>query len=119
MKFYIDAVGNYLGGWDDGPPPGSIEVEMPPIDGDQPWLFPGWGPSPSKLRRAEDQWRDDELLVIADQLDAIEEAEVNAAPVDLLPGARQQWLKYRGAVRNWTQGKDGYPDITKRPKRPT
>ncbi|MGR4042899.1 hypothetical protein FW796_26275 [Pseudomonas sp. 910_21] len=120
---YVTASGVYVGTWEEPLTPDDKTLvgigEEYPANADQLWLFPGWGVSPSKLRRVEDLWREEELLVIADQLDALEEAEANAVPADLLPGARPQWLKYRGAVRNWTEGKDGYPDITKRPIRPT
>lgn len=67
----------------------------------------------------ENTWRDAELLVIATQLDALEEAEAGEVPEDLLPGTRTQWLSYRGKVRNWVEGKGDYPDITKRPVRPS
>ncbi|QZI72891.1 hypothetical protein K5F93_11705 [Pseudomonas protegens] len=120
---YVTLNGSYVGTWEEPLVPDDSTLvgigEEYPESADQPWLFPGWGVSPSKLRRVEDAWREDELLVIADQLDALEEAEENAAPEDLLPGGRAQWLKYRGAVRNWAEGKGDYPDITKRPKRPT
>ena len=117
-KYYVDVNGTYLGGWDGTPPEGAIEVSPPPTHADQPWLFPGWGPSPSVLKEVEDVWREAELIVIANQLDALEEAEAGEVPEDLLPGTRTQWLSYRGKVRNWVDGKGDFPDITKRPVRP-
>lgn len=115
---YIDASGNYLGGWDMGPPEGAIEVPHPPEYADQPWLFPGWGPSPSQLQIAESKWQAAEVVAISEQLDALEEAEAGESPVDLLPGTRTQWLKYRGQVRNWKEGAEHYPDSDHRPIRP-
>lgn len=46
MKYYIDAAGNYLGGFDGAEPPKwSIEVPEPPADAGQIWDFEAetWG----------------------------------------------------------------------------
>lgn len=120
-KFVVDDHGKYIGGFGEGAPlpPDSIEVDTAPDSADQPWLFPGWGPSLSLARATEDQWREAELLIIAAQLDAIEEAESGSPPVDLLPGSRGGWLKYRGLVRNWVDSNEGYPDVNQRPQRPS
>ncbi len=117
-RHYIDESGTYLGGWNAGQPEGGIEIETPPEYADQKWLFPGWGTSAMVVRIAEDAWREAELACIASQLDAIDEAESGAPPADLLPGSRPQWLAYRGAVRNWMDGADHYPDPLYRPARP-
>lgn len=37
MKYYVDAEGNYLGGWDANPPDGAIEAPFPPEDARQKW----------------------------------------------------------------------------------
>jgi hypothetical protein len=66
----------------------------------------------------ENSWRVAELMVIARQLEAIEEDEADETPPDLLPGTRKQWLKYRGQVSNWKDGAESYPDLTLRPIRP-
>ena len=66
----------------------------------------------------ENTWRVAELLVIARQLEAIEEDEVDETPPDLLPGTRKQWLKYRGQVSNWKEAAEFFPDLTHRPIRP-
>ncbi|BAQ79147.1 hypothetical protein [Pseudomonas sp. St29] len=66
----------------------------------------------------EDAWREGELMMIINQLQALEEADSGAEPRDLLPGTRKQWLAYRGQVRSWCQGNDDFPDIRKRPARP-
>lgn len=42
MKYYVDDQGVYLGGWDDNPPSGSIEVPYPPEDARQLWLGDSW-----------------------------------------------------------------------------
>ncbi|POA58698.1 hypothetical protein C1889_03855 [Pseudomonas sp. FW507-12TSA] len=119
-RYVVDKQGAYVGGFGEGAPLplGSIEVAEPPESADQPWLFPGWGPSPGRARRVEGEWRDGELLAIAAQLDALEEAEAGASPFDLLPGSRTGWLRYRGFVRNWVEGMPGYPNKSQRPKRP-
>lgn len=108
-----------MDGWYEVPPEGSIPVDTANEYYDQVWLFPGWSPSPSNLRRIEDDWRESELIVIAAQLDALEEVEAGDTPPDVLAGTRTQWLKYRGLVRNWAEGKGDYPDMTMRPKRPS
>lgn len=120
-SYVVDKKGKYLGAFGEGvsQPADCIEVAEPPESADQPWLFPGWGPSPARARRAEESWRDVELSIIAGQLQALEEAEAGVPPEDLLPGARSGWLKYRGLVRNWVDGQDGYPSVSQRPVRPT
>lgn len=76
----------------------------------------------AKLVAQESVWRASELLVIARQLEAIEEAEVadpGDEPVDLLPGTRKQWLKHRSLASNWSEGAAGYPYQISRPVRPS
>lgn len=68
--------------------------------------------------QAEEGWRVQELEIVSRQLEAIEEAEAEETPPDLLPGTRKQWLKYRGQVSNWKSGADRFPDQTGRPVRP-
>lgn len=75
----------------------------------------------AKLAAQEIIWRATELPVIGRQLEAIEEAEVADSgdePVDLLPGTRKQWLKYRSLASNWIEGAVGYPHEASRPVRP-
>lgn len=119
MKYYVDANGKFLGGWDSNPPDGAIEVEPSPEYADQKWLFPGWGPSSYAATSRENEWRASTLLVISRQLEAIEEDEADETPPDLLPGTRKQWLKYRGQVSNWNEGSSDFPDSTKRPVQPS
>ena len=127
QKFYVLASGAYQGSVSSAPstpdqydvPEDWIEIPYGPMAADQMWLFPGWGPSPSQSRFAEDAWRESELEVIADQLQAIEEAEAGEPPADLLPGTRAQWLAYRGKVRNWKEGAEHFPDFNYRATRPS
>ncbi|WP_052081017.1 hypothetical protein [Pseudomonas sp. ML96] len=64
MKHFVDAVGMYLGGWDEGslsgelaPPSDATEVPDAPSDVRQRWQFPGWpGTSPGE---ALDKLRDE------------------------------------------------------------
>lgn len=42
MKYYVSDKGVYLGGWDENPPEGAIEVPSAPYDARQVWQFPGW-----------------------------------------------------------------------------
>lgn len=130
-KFYVTADGVYQGSVSSPPgdwtfydvPADWIEVPDGPPYADQPWLFPGWGPSPSLMIQTEDLWRVAELVVIADQLLALEEAESsieNGEPVpeDLLPGTRSQWLSFRTKVRAWKVGAVNFPNSAFRPVRP-
>lgn len=47
MKYYVDAAGSYLGGWDASPPAGAIEVPTAPEDARQVWDGQAWSPLPS------------------------------------------------------------------------
>lgn len=118
VKHYVDSAGKYLFGTNGDAPDGSIEVP-PPEYADQVWQFPGWGESPYFLKSREEEWRTATLSLISRQLEAIEEDEADETPPDLLPGARKQWLKYRGQVSNWNETIADFPDSTKRPVAPT
>lgn len=88
-------------------------------------IIPPPGPEPTPEAPEQDpvdresMWRYDRLLVIARQLQAIEEDEADETPPDLLPGTRRQWLKYRGQVSNWNDTNPDFPDSAKRPVAPT
>lgn len=76
----------------------------------------------AKLAVQETIWRTAELRVIDRQMQALEEDEVadpGDEPVDLLPGTRKQWLKYRSLASNWVEGAIGYPHQVSRPVRPS
>ncbi len=66
----------------------------------------------------EASWRGEELAVTARQLEALEEAEADVPPADLLAGTRKAWLKYRGQLSNWKDGAEFFPDSAHRPVRP-
>lgn len=66
----------------------------------------------------ESSWRASELQVIARQIDALEEADADVSPPDLLPGTKQQWLRFRGQVNNWKEGAENFPEQDQRPVRP-
>lgn len=71
------------------------------------------------INQIETLWKNGQLKITSRQLEALEEAEADVPPPDLLNGTRQQWLKYRGLLNNWKQGGNPeYPDVSKRPKRP-
>ena len=119
---YVTKEGVYIGGYGDGAMPDDADLinlgENAPADARQVWQFPGWGPIQVDYVAIENEWRITELLVIARQLEAIEEDEVDETPDDLLPGTRKQWLGYRGKVTAWKEGYPDFPDSTKRPQRP-
>ena len=62
----------------------------------------------------ENAWRDSEIRVVKDNLDAILFEDPDA-----LPGTESQWKAYGVALRRWKEGAEGWPDSSSRPKRPT
>lgn len=115
MKCYVDHDGNYLYATDGEPPEGGIEVEPAPEYADQKWLFPGWGPSVLKATIVEDQWREEQMTRIANQLLMIEDEDPDAES-----GTKRQWMDYRIALRKWvTGGNPEFPNKDNRPKDPT
>jgi hypothetical protein len=44
MKYYVDSANRYLGGWDNSPPSGAVEVPLPPEDARQVWGGSAWLP---------------------------------------------------------------------------
>ena len=66
----------------------------------------------------ETAWRAAELLIVARQIEAIEEDEADETPPDLLLGTRKQWLKYRGQLSNWNEAAELFPETGGRPARP-
>ncbi|WP_122663496.1 hypothetical protein [Pseudomonas viridiflava] len=81
-----------------------------------------WAITASTLRAkaviVEDDWREQQIITINRQLEALEEAEADVPPDDLLPGTRTQWLGYRGKVRAWKEGHADFPEMSKRPIQP-
>lgn len=65
------------------------------------------------LESAENQWRDAEIRVVKDNLDAILFEDPDA-----LPGTESQWKAYGVALRRWKEGADGFPHEEHRPSRP-
>lgn len=59
-------------------------------------------------------WVAEELELIADQLLALEDDDPTA-----LPGTEREWRDYRIKVRAWKTGHSDFPDMTKRPVRPS
>lgn len=87
------------------------------------YVPPPYVPTHEELVARENQWREVELVTIANQLLAIEEAEAAAEegeppPPDLLPGTRNQWLAYRTKVRAWKESNLVFPNSLFRPERP-
>ena len=66
----------------------------------------------------ENAWRATELQLITRQIEALEEADADVSPPDLLPGTKQQWLRFRGQVNNWKEGAENFPEQDQRPLRP-
>ncbi|MCV4291003.1 hypothetical protein OH708_24100 [Pseudomonas capsici] len=117
IRYYIDANGKYIGGTD-GLALSEYEVAFPPEYFDQIWDGSAWGESIYWLTQIENAWRESEIFVIVRQLEALEEEEAGVPPDDILPGTRTQWLAYRGKVRAWKEGFQGFPHQVNRPLRP-
>lgn len=62
----------------------------------------------------EAEWANGELVIIADQLLAIEDDDPTT-----LPGTDREWRDYRIKVRAWKEGNVDFPNSDKRPVRPT
>ena len=61
----------------------------------------------------ENAWRNARLLVIADQLLAIEDDDPNR-----MLGTDREWRDYRIALRAWKEGAEGFPNMENRPVAP-
>ena len=46
MRYFVDASGKYLGGWDQGGPTGGLLVDHPPVHASQIWDGASWGRVP-------------------------------------------------------------------------
>jgi hypothetical protein len=62
---------------------------------------------------SEESWRDAEIQVVKDNLDAILFEDPDA-----LLGTESQWKAYGVALRRWKEGAEGYPHEEHRPSRP-
>lgn len=128
---YVRPDGSYVGGYGDGAMPSEADAHPAKVDdllcledqhpeyADQRWLFPGWSNSQWRLKTAEAAWQEAEILVIGNQLMAIEEAEAGSTEAKPLPGTRAQWLIYRTKVRAWNDANADFLDVAKRPVRPS
>jgi hypothetical protein len=97
-----------------------LEADETLVDELPPWLLTKleeMGALAGKVA-LESTWRTEELAVTARQLEALEEAEADVPPADLLSGTRKEWLRYRGLLSNWKDGAEHFPDQTFRPTRP-
>ncbi len=71
-KFYIDAIGNYLGGFDGAAAPAAaIEVADPPAHGAMTWDGKAWQTPTALATALVDEARRKAYPPIGDQLDAI------------------------------------------------
>ncbi|WP_282339377.1 hypothetical protein [Pseudomonas sp. PS02288] len=108
QRFYVNADGAFIGSWVDAPEPPTDGIEVPfgPQWADQTWDFSteAYGASLHGASSDEDAWRESELLLIAEQLLMIEDADPAAAP-----GSATQWRAYRVAVRAWKAGNAAFP----------
>lgn len=70
-------------------------------------------PTPNQLIAIEDQWREEQMIRIANQLLMIEDEDPEAES-----GTARQWRDYRIALRAWVQGREGFPASINRPVSP-
>ena len=61
----------------------------------------------------EEEWRNSEIRVVKDNLDAILFEDPDA-----LPGTESQWKAYGVALRRWKEGAESFPHEKHRPSRP-
>lgn len=66
------------------------------------------------LIAVESVWVEAERKYVGEVLEAIEDGGDDAPP-----GTEREWRDYRIQVRAWKEGAQGFPDIEKRPVRPT
>lgn len=74
MKYYVDDQGVYLGGWDENPPEGAIEVPYAPGDARQVWQFPGYSDVPVAIPASITRRQGRRALLQAGKLVAVESA---------------------------------------------
>lgn len=118
MKYFLHTDGQRYAFDDDGSQDHLIVVGMRAMTESEIYAHLNPLPTQEGLAALEGHWRTGEQVIIANQLDAIEEADAGGTPKDLRPGTRVQWLAYRGEVRNWVEGEGDFPDSSKRPARP-
>lgn len=124
MKYYIDTATEQVWAFEsDGSQDEYIRETMRPMTEQEVYNHLNPPPTHAFLVGLEDQWRENELLVVASQLLALEEAEAAAEeglppPPDLLPGTRNKWLAYRTKLRAWKESDPVFPNSLFRPERP-
>lgn len=116
---YIHADGRYAGGYSEETEPEDPSLIMigdnpPPLNADQVWQFPGWGPSLTAARQTEEAWRASEMLLARENRTAIAEMGDES-----IPGTAKEWSDYWLALRGWKDGNPDFPDMSKRPIRPS
>ncbi len=73
--YYVDAAGNYLGGFDGAlPPAGAIEVPNPPDHAAQKWNGSGYDPAPEPVPEQVAMWQARDAMIDAGLLDDVEAA---------------------------------------------
>ena len=101
-KFYVDKLGNYIGGFYGAEPPkDSVEVGEPPIDSKQKWDGKAWGPIP--LSWEDIRIKRDDLLSKSDWSVLVD------AP--LTSAKKTKWKEYRSALRNIPQDFQNVKDV--------
>lgn len=119
MKYYRDKLtGGVFAYESDGSQDDYIDSNKIPMTDDE--IHAALNPPPSTvyLANQEAQWRESEILIINNQLMALEEFEAGIEESNPLPGSRVEWLMYRSKVRAWKDGAESFPDKESRPQRP-
>jgi len=114
--YYILPDGTHIGQYDYPPPYPDVIAVPAPLSSDQVWDFETqtWGPSLFLMSQRELAWVTAEMSVIAEQLLMLEDGDPVAAP-----GTEAEWRAYRIKVRAWKIDNPDFPDMTKRPVRPS
>lgn len=114
MKYYIEKDGDVWAFEEDGSQDFRITSTMRAMTEAEVYLHLNPPPTPEELAYLENQWREQRMLEVADQLLMIEDDDPNAKP-----GTARQWRDYRIQLRLWTDTNPDFPDISKRPVAPT
>lgn len=100
MKYYVDAQGAYLGGWDSSPPVGAIEVPDAPEDARQVWGGAQWGEAQPSVPQSVTMRQARLAMLQAGILDDVE-ALIASMPGDDGRAARIDWEYALEVRRDW------------------
>ncbi|PIB51746.1 hypothetical protein AOA57_02565 [Pseudomonas sp. 2588-5] len=78
------------------------------------YIAPPYVATFEELALIENQWREDQMVRVANQLLMLEDDDPDAEP-----GTARQWRDYRIELRKWTETNPDFPNSSKRPVAPS